>query len=205
MKLWALALAGVLLALASGWAQTCPDLPIGQDSWRGTPLHQAIRANDVKVARRLLNPLTINEKDSFGDTPLVAALTPTEILEPIGIVSPQRRRELIRAENQARQRIVMALLAKGASVNERGALGVTPLIKLAASHYDADADRMLAERIIAMGADVNARDAFGSTALIVATQRSKSSLAALLLSKGADPALANCRGETAGTMHGPAR
>jgi hypothetical protein len=135
----------------------------------------------------------------------VTALTPTQILEPAGIVDPQHNWGLIRAENEARQAIAAALLSSGAAVNERGALGVTPLMKLAGSFYQADVDRALAERILAMGADVNARDAFGSTALITAARRQKLELAKFLVSKGADPALTNCRGESAQSLLTPAR
>jgi ankyrin repeat protein len=189
-----------LLIASEVLAQTCPEIHLSQGVWMGTPLHDAIHANDIDGAQRLMSASTINARDSFGNTPLVYALTPSQALEPAGIVSEKRARALILAENKARFAIVSALLSKGAAVNEPGALGVTPLMKLANGGYAPDVERRLAERFLKAGANVNAQDDFGLTALIVAAQRGKTSLVTLLLASGADPTIANCRGETAGSF-----
>jgi ankyrin repeat protein len=197
-----LALVIGLLTCSQALAQSCPDIQIKQAPWTGTPLHEAIHANDVDRARRLIGTSTIDVRDSFGNTPLVYALTPAEALEPAGIVSAARTRALVAAENKARQAIASALIAKGADVNMTGARGVTPLMKLAAAGYAPGAEIRLARQLLNAGANLNARDDFGSTALLVAARHRKSELVELLLSKGADPTAANCRGETAASFLG---
>src|SRR6185369_12362460 len=138
--------------------------------------------------------------DSFGNTPLVAALTPTASLGPAGIVDARKARAEIRAENTARQAIVLALLSSGASVTESGADGIQPLMQLAAWGYSEPIDRSLVEKFTRLGSDVNARDDFGTTALMLAARRGKSSLVRALLSKGADPTIKNCHGADAASL-----
>lgn len=195
--------ASIALALASAAGtstQLCPDARPPQGSWTGTPLHDAIRRNDTSAARRLMTTATINERDNFGNTPLVAALTPSASLEPAGVLSPKKARAQIQAEKAARQAIVEALLAKGASVTEPGSGGTRPLTQLAAWGYSPTVDRRLSEKLLRLGADVNARDEFGTTALMLAARRGKNVLVKVLLSKGADPGLKNCRGESAASL-----
>src|SRR6185295_7996333 len=93
----------------------CPEPQVPQGPWTGTALHRAIQHNDVKAARRLMNAATVNERDSLGNTPLVAALTPSVLLEPAGIVGARQRRAQIESESRARQAIAFSLLTKGAS------------------------------------------------------------------------------------------
>lgn len=119
-------LVAILLVSSAASAQSCPEIRMQQGVWTETPLHQAIHDNDVNAVKGLMSALTVNKRDSFGDTPLVYALTPSEVLEPAGIVSASRKRALIAAESTARQAIVSALLSGGAAVNEPGARGVTP-------------------------------------------------------------------------------
>ena len=195
--------ASILLALANAAGtstQPCPEARPPQVPWTGTPLHDAIRRNDTSAARRLMTAATINERDSFGNTPLVAALTPSASLEPAGVLRPQKARAQIQAEKTARQAIVAALLAKGASVTEPGSGGTRPLTQLAAWGYSPTADRSLTERLLRLGADVNARDDFGTTALMLAARRGKGALVKVLLSKGADPGLKNCHGDSAASL-----
>jgi ankyrin repeat protein len=47
---------------------------------------------------------------------------------------------------------------------------------------------------------VNARDDFGTTALMLAARRGKNALVKVLLSKGADPVLKNCHGDSAASL-----
>jgi ankyrin repeat protein len=181
-------------------AQPCPEVKLHEGAWRGSPLHDAIRRNDAVAAQRLMTAATVNERDSFGNTPLVAALTPAASLEPAGVLSTDKARARMQAENSARQAIVSALLAKGAAVNEPGARGATPLMQLAGWGYSPVADRRLAEQFLRLEASVNARDDFGSTALMLAARRGKVDLVKLLLAKGADPKIENCHGETAASL-----
>ena len=191
-----------LLACALGTpAQACPEVsPSAIVDWRGTPLHDAIRHNDVGAFGRLLSAATVNEPDSRGNTPLVAALTPAAVLEPAGVVSMEVARARIAAENAARQTMVAELLAKGAAVNQSGVNGSTPLMQLAAWGFSAAVDRRLAEALLRLGEDVNAEDQFGSTALMLAARRGKMDLVKLLLAKGANHRIKNCHGETASSL-----
>jgi len=142
----------------------------------------------------------INELDSFGNTPLLAALTPSASLEPAGVVSPKKARAQIQAESIARQAIVAALLVKGASVATPGSDGTTPLMQLAAWGYSPTVDRHLTEQFLRRGADVNARDNFGTTALMLAARRGKDAVVKVLIAKGADPTLTNCHGDSAASL-----
>ncbi len=103
----------------------------------------------------------------------------------------------VRAENKARLAIVTALLSKGASPKEVGALGRTPLIELSASGYSVADDTRLATQFLDLGTLVNAQDDFESTALMLAAQQGKLELVKLLLNRGADKNKKNCHGETA--------
>jgi ankyrin repeat protein len=190
----------VLLSAAPAIAQPCPEVKLQEGVWKGTPLLEAIRRNDTGAAQRLMTADALNQRDSFGNTPLVAALTPAASLEPAGVLSADKAHARIQAENKARQAIVLALLAKGAAVNEPGAGGTTPLIQVAGWGYSPPADRRLAEQFLRLEANVNARDDFGSTALMLAARRGKMDLVQLLLAKGADPKAKNCHGETAASL-----
>jgi len=143
---------------------------------------------------------TINEPDSFGNTPLVAALTPSASLEPAGVVSSPKAHAQIQAEKTARQAIVAALIAKGASVSAPGSDGTRPLLQVAAWGYSPSLDLRLTEQFVRLGADVNARDVFGTTALMLAARRGKDALVKVLLAKGADPTLTNCHGDSAASL-----
>jgi ankyrin repeat protein len=187
---------GLLLA-ATG---ACPEPQVPKGPWIGTALHQAIRKNDVNAARRAMNAATVNERDSLGNTPLIAALTPSASLEPAGVIDPRQAKLRIQAESTARQAIVAALLAAGASVTEPGDAGVRPLMQLSAWGYSPAVDLRLMQQFLRHGADVNARDDSGTTALMLAARRGKKDLVKLLLSKRADPKIKNCHGEDAASL-----
>lgn len=76
---------------------------------------------------------------------------------------------------------IKALVANGADVNAKGAVGETPLHR-AASYGKKDN----AELLLAKGADINAMDDNGYTPLIQATRYGQKDMAELLLAKGAD-------------------
>lgn len=188
--------------------QPCPENKPLEGAWKGTPLHEAIRRNDAAAAGRLMTAATVNELDSFGNTPLIAALTPVAALEPAGVLSPAKTRARMNAELKARQTIVSALLSKGASAQQPGARGNTPLIQLAAgAGFPPVVDRRFAEAFLTqqpprqeVTSTVNAQDDFGVTALMMAARRGSKDLVTLLLSKGADRNIRNCHGETAASL-----
>jgi ankyrin repeat protein len=187
----------LLLVTSQAQAEPCPEIEIPQGAWSGTPLQKAILADDVEKVRRLISASTVNVPDSYGDPPLVLALTLSELLEPAGIVSAGKRRALRLAQAKAREAISSALISGGADVNARGAHGATPLARLISGGFTPEAEVRLARRLLKAGAKVDARDDFGSTALLIATQRQRSDLVRLILSAGADPNITNCRGEAA--------
>jgi hypothetical protein len=82
-------------------------------------------------------------------------------------------------------------LANGIKVDNRDAMGITPL-SLAVLTGEIEVARFL----ISKGADVNARGNDGGTALQGAAYLGQSEAVKLLLDKGADPNLRNKRGET---------
>jgi ankyrin repeat protein len=190
----------LLGSLLAADTRACPEFKLPQGPWAGSALHQAIRHNDVKAARRLMNTATVNERDSFGDTPLLAALTRSEPMEPAGIVDARKMEALIQAEFTAHQAIVSALLAKGASATATGRDGTQPLIQLAAWGFSPPVDRRFAQQLLDRGANVNATDDSGTTALMFAAGRGKKDLVKLLLSKQADPAIKNCHGQDAASL-----
>jgi ankyrin repeat protein len=145
----------------------------------GDALHDAIRRNDLDAARRSITATTVNERDSFGNTPLVTALTPTASLEPASALNADKARALIEAENRTRQAIVAALLDAGAAVNDRGASDITPLMQLAGWRYSPSVDSRLMEQFVRLGATLNARNDVGATALMLAASRGKSDLVKL--------------------------
>jgi len=190
----------LLGSLLAADTHACPEFKLPEGPWSGSALHQAIQHNDVKTARRLMNTDTVNERDSFGDTPLLVALTRSEPMEPAGIVDARKRQALIQTEFTARQAIASALLAKGASATATGAHGIQPLIQLAAWGFSPPVDRRLAQQLLDRGANVNAADDSGTTALMFAARRGKTDLVRLLLSKQADPTIKNCHGEDAASL-----
>jgi hypothetical protein len=80
----------LLGSLLAAGTDACPEFKVPEGPWTGSALHQAIRHNDVKTARRLMNTATVNERDSFGNTPLLVALTRSEPMEPAGVVEVVR-------------------------------------------------------------------------------------------------------------------
>jgi hypothetical protein len=179
----------------------CPP-PAPQDydqparEWQGSDLHKAIARQDLVALRKLLkqkaNP---NEKDNYGNTPLISAAAPI-IYEP-----KHRQPEIIRREREKEARFkisaVEELLKHGADPNIRGYRGVTPLIWAAWGWYGRRRTIQFLTLLSAYKADVNLRDEEGLTALMVAARMGRPEIVKLLLDHQADAALTDCEGKTA--------
>ncbi len=105
-----------------------------------------------------------------------------------------------RARGDRLTSMIRLLLKRGATVDQRDAVGATPLHTSVASG-NAEAVRLLLE----LGADINARDAFGDSPLHAlakgiwdqSNRDNELIIAELLLASGADPGAVNSQGDTA--------
>lgn len=167
--------------------------------WTGSELNRAVIRRDVAALRKLLqkkaNP---NEKDNYGNTPLINAVTGLAITEPTEPgKSPEIRRRQLQKEAQAQIEMVRELLKYGADANLRGALGTTALIEAAFWSYTFDQAVKISTLLIEHKADVNFQNESGNTALINAAHFSSTEPVKLLLAHGANVSLTNCKNETA--------
>ena len=167
-------------------------------TWRGSPLHVAIRNNEVDGVSQLLDRAADpNEKDSLGNPPLIAALSPSVLLEPLVSADARGRAGEIQREQAARIRIVGELLRAGANPGLAGPRGMTPLIALAQWGFAAADDVRLVGEMAARKAPLDSQNEDGDTALIVAARRGKADVVKALVDRGAATGLTNCRGQSA--------
>jgi ankyrin repeat protein len=110
------------------------------------------------------------------------------ILALIGAAAEAR---LLAAAEQGSSPAVIAALAEGADVNERGADGTTAIMYAA---YYGDLD--LVNALIEAGADVTLENAFGTSAITEAAIIGHTEILRALLAAGADPNFENPEGET---------
>ncbi len=142
------------------------------------PLHKATRYGQEDVVKFLLTSgADPNSRDSFGDTPLMAAVAGTRD----GVTE------------QCRLRIMRHLLANGAKVDLAGAQGNTALSLAVMLNHP-----LFVEELLKAGADVNTRDAYGCTPL---HQAKDVTLAKLLILSGADIAAVTTNGGTPFMIH----
>lgn len=162
--------------------------------WQGNDLHKAVLELDAKAVKKLLKQnFNINEKDSYGNTPLISALT-QRIPEP----KPQPREVVLRnrqREGKAQLEIAQMLLQQDADVNIKGLDGKTALIKTVT--LDESVVLNLLSLLIQNKADVNLQDNQGFTALMEAARTDRLKVVSFLLKNGADTNLKNCKAMTA--------
>jgi ankyrin repeat protein len=167
-------------------------------TWRGSPLHVAIRNNDAAGVSQLLDRAADpNEKDTLGNPPLIAALSPSVLFEPLVSGDARGRAGEVQREQAARIRIVSQLLRAGASPGLAGPRGMTPLIALAQWGFTSSDDVRLVGEMAARGAPLDAQNEDGDTAMIVAARRGKADVVKALVDRGAATGVTNCRGESA--------
>lgn len=134
-------------------------LGCGETKTLGEKLFEAIdEGNGVYKVRKLLEEgANVNERNEYGDTPLIWAA---------GDGNPE---------------IVGLLVEKGADVNACNKFGDTPLFEAV---WDGNTETV--ELLLLEKADVNARDMHDTTPLHAAARMDKTEIAGLLLKRGAD-------------------
>lgn len=162
-----------------------------------TPLHYAAALPTPEIAALLIaHGADVNAEDSFGTTPLLAAVSRGQ-LETLRLLIAHganvRAAELDSGKNALmrgvyRTEIASVLLDHGLNVNARDRSGRTALM-----HCQ---NPKIAALLIARGADVNARDAQGTTALTIMSLSGQADCVALLLKHGANVHTVNQMGET---------
>jgi ankyrin repeat protein len=175
--------------------------PNVKDEDGNTPLHLAIKANHLQIARLLVERgADVNARNKRGKTPLhIAAERSNEeavalLVEKGADVNAKDESMLTPlhvAVDQGSLAIAQLLLEKGADVNARNLWGKTPL-HYAARHPHAGIAALLIER----GADVNARSNNGWTPLHIAAGNGNLEVVQLLVEKGADVNAKDAQGWT---------
>jgi len=176
-------------------AMRCPEPKAAAvlPDWQGSPLQVAILDRDLKRVRALATGPALEAVDNYHDTPLLTALRPI-VREPAAPRLPPAARQ---AELDAQVQIVSELLGRGASPNQKGPDGTTPLHKASKTAYTDEHTLRLLALLVEAKADVNARDDQGATALMDAARAKRAPVARFLLDRGADSSLKDCAGQTA--------
>lgn len=158
-----------------------------------TNLHKAAAKRDkAGIIAALKNKVDVNQKDSYGNTALIIALT-QKIPEP----SESRQAVIADRKKQAEAVLEIAeiLLRRGADANIKGLDGKTALIRAVLA--DESIVSNLLNLLTKHKADINLQDNQGYTALMEAARTNRIKAVAFLLEKGADRELKNCEGKTA--------
>ncbi|MEM7226979.1 MAG: ankyrin repeat domain-containing protein [Pseudomonadota bacterium] len=145
-------------------------------------------ADPSRADRRQITPLAVAVYK--GDERLVGALLAAGVTADQWREVCQGRRGLIDyAARQGQAGIIAKLLAAGLDANVRSAQDWTPLMRVAAHGSEVPPVRALAtmELLLARGAQVDLANHQGRTALMLAAQRDRVEIVALLLAHGADP------------------
>lgn len=166
---------------------------------KSSPLNEAAFRRDLTTVKKLLKQnADPNEKDSYGKTPLLNALS-TRILEPM-TMNPTRSAAMLRDEQKnlrSQPLIVKQLLDSGADVNLSGFLGATPLIEAVFLPQSSVYVLEILSLLDRHQADLNLQDDLNFTALMYAVREKKPELVKFLLAHHARTDLKGCAGETA--------
>ena len=181
-------LLGVFLSTALSSSTTLTAEPIAPTMTR--EYHEALRSADSQALEKLLRQgASANARDDAGNTPLILAGSycdprSLQILLDHGAdvhaTNLAGATALVRAASDPDK--VALLLARGAEVNVRSALGNTPLHLAARPAISYRAVALLLEH----GADPNATNHWGATPLMAAAAGGDIETIRLLLARGAD-------------------
>ena len=157
-------------------------------------LFKAVLRQDVKAVKKLLKEKADpNEKDSFGNTPLLFIVAP-RIREP-NKKPIERVRAGLEKERKSQLLIARELLISGADANEKNLDGRTALIIVAMRGFPENAVRLM-NMLIQHKAGVDVQDNDGYTALMRAAENGNTETVGFLLASGARTDMANCEGKT---------
>jgi ankyrin repeat protein len=172
-----------------GWL-VCSHAPAAVPASSGIALFEAIRSGDRDAVKALLKDgADLHARDGFGNTPLMAAALNADagVLElllkagsEVNATNKEGATALMRAaafEDKTR-----LLVASGAGVQARSALGNTPLLLAARKPGNAGTVKFLIDH----GAEIRVVNVFGSTALMAAVAAEDADIVGLLLDRGAD-------------------
>lgn len=156
-------------------------------------LHKAAATLNVAgIKAALKKNIDVNEKDSYGNTALIIALT-QKIPEP----SESKESRITNSKNRAEAALKIAelLLQRRADVNTKGFDGKTALIRAVLA--DESIVSKLLNLLFQYKADINFQDNQGYTSLMEAARTNRIKAAEILLAKNADTKPKNCEGKTA--------
>ena len=168
-----------------------PALVNAKDENGRTPLHWAVRGDNLEVLRCLVDKgADLNALDNNGAAPLhtLARSGQTEAARllidkgaDIDIKDPVKLTPLNMAAESGLEAMVKLLIEKGADIENKHAYGRTPLVGAARERGNINVIRMLLDA----GADVNSSDNWNATALDLAAWRGFEEVVNLLLERGA--------------------
>lgn len=176
-----------------------------KDSDGKTALHHAAAGANVEVAKILIaHGADVSAADNQGTTPVnVGSLlndetSVTELLLNHGAEINNKNGSspgLLYAAAAGHTRALRFLISKGADINSTGSQGTTVLMEAASGGHIEIIDTLLD-----LGTAVDTQDAQGFSALMYAAFNGRENSVALLLKRGANKALRNRSGETAGDI-----
>ena len=149
---------------------------------------------DIKAVKKLLKEKADpNEKDNFGNTPLLFIVAPS-IGEP-NEKPVERVRARLEKEKKSQLLIARELLVSGADANEKNLEGRTALIIVAMRSFPENAVKLM-NMLLEHKADMDVQDNEGHTALMRAAKNGNAEIVEFLLANGARTDLVNCEGKT---------
>ncbi|KAI9147082.1 ankyrin repeat protein [Paramyrothecium foliicola] len=174
-----------------------------QDNEGQTPLHLAVRKNQVPIATAMLKATTLSVKirDNLKRTPLLIAAESehTEMAKLLlewgsdpNTEDATKRTPLLLAASKGNEKFVKVLLEKGADPNRADHQGRTALSQAAQNGHERVVRLLLCTRKTKPSLDI--RDNMGRTALLLAAENGYLEIVKDLLSHKADSAIADFDG-----------